>query len=121
MLREPAQNLTCTCGCTWLVRRLASSVRPVAVLGKVQCGGDSLTQSTRMQAAPWQDYDYDRALDAAVEGVHEAQRQHLAAQDQHRMLRLIVSGAPDVARVWRSLSTAYSQHARVRVMAVAQG
>ena len=46
------------------------------------------------QAAPWQDYDYDAALDAAVEGVHAAQRQHLAAQDQHRMLRLIVSGAP---------------------------
>ena len=44
------------------------------------------------QAAPWQDYDYDRAVEAAVEGVHAAQRQHLAAQDQHRMLRLIVSG-----------------------------
>jgi hypothetical protein len=31
-------------------------------------------------------------LEAAVEGVHAAQRQHLAAQDQHRLLRLIVSG-----------------------------
>ena len=27
-----------------------------------------------------------------MEGVHAAQRQHLAAQDQHRLLRLIVSG-----------------------------